>query len=284
MYKCNQCKQPYTPGDSYCDCGNYLGPLSDESSSTPEAPQAPDRESKDAKPEVLYHCDPEQEVEDFPGCGYIGPMPGNICPICGARWAPPVIYQPAAASPPRDGGKASRLEAQEPPAHVDQHTQPDPPRPPRGPASPPGHFTAKSDRVATPRPMAPDPPRSPEQSTDGVPRLIVEGKQTVFYQGHDVSEITFDTDVVSVGCRDIDEGIYPDVDLLRYRRAGDLSLSRRHARFIREGRNYYVEIDSTADSTTFNGRAEVLPQGARRELSVGDRVFFSDSIVIAFRR
>ena len=220
MPDCPDCGAPTTPGEPFClECGGDLSPVAPPAEAA--APEAGPR----------YFCDPDREVEGFAGCGHTGEfLPGNTCPICGARWDEPVTAAeaPSAAGP----GSASEVE----------HTPP--------PAS-------------------------------GGPLLRVAGGQRVLHRGRWISELAFDTDEISVGCRDIHADHYPDLDLLAFRQA-DPYLSRRHARFLREGGHYYLEILTDADSTTLNGPDEVLHRGERRELGPGDRVFFSDSVVVEF--
>jgi hypothetical protein len=114
------------------------------------------------------------------------------------------------------------------------------------------------------------------------PMLIVEGNQTVLYEGRAVSEFPFDVDEFSIGCRDTENGHYPDIDLLKYR-LHDPYLSRKHATFFKEEDKYFIKVLSEADSTGFNNKSDIIEAGERREIKIGDRIFFSDSIVITLK-
>lgn len=200
---------------------------------------------------IQYYCDPSQMVDGWPGCGYIGEFEdGHTCPRDGAYWENPV---PAPSGTPPNAA---------------------PPQPPPGPTpQTPAQPASPEASPESPQPMPPEPG----------PHLVIEGNQTVTWLNKEVGTIPFDTDEISLGCRDTTQGHYPDIDLLRYRR-NDPFLSRRQGRFIREGTKYYIEVYSDAESTTINGTDDIIEHGPdkRRELNIGDRVFLSDSIVIRF--
>jgi pSer/pThr/pTyr-binding forkhead associated (FHA) protein len=193
-----------------------------------------------------YYCDPNQLVEGIKGCGYIGAMAGNICPECGGLWENPI---PASQA----------------------------------------HKTVVTPSQTVPPDLSPDKPV--ETSTPDIhqeptqaacPMLLVEGNQTVLYEGSVVSEIPFDVDELSIGCRDTEQGHYPDIDLLKYR-LHDPYLSRKHATFFKEEDKYFIKVLSEAESTGFNNKLDIIEAGERREIKTGDRIFFSDSIVITLK-
>ncbi len=111
------------------------------------------------------------------------------------------------------------------------------------------------------------------------PKWVIEGNQTVLYEGRAVSEIMFDSDELSVGCRDTEQGHYPDIDLFTYR-AHDPSLSRKHALLFKEDKKYFITVLSQAESTGLNTKTDIIVSGNPRELKIGDRIFFSDAIVM----
>ncbi len=113
-------------------------------------------------------------------------------------------------------------------------------------------------------------------------RLVIEGNQTILYEGRSVSEIAFDVDELSIGCRDTEQEYYPDIDLLKYR-GHDPFISRKHAILFKENDKYFIQIISQAESTGFNNKSDIIAAGERREIQTGDRIFFSDSIVIKLK-
>ncbi len=125
-------------------------------------------------------------------------------------------------------------------------------------------------------------PSEPHIEEEPPLRLVIEGNQTVLYEGHAVSEIPFDVDELSIGCRDTEQGHYPDIDLLKYR-VHDPFLSRKHALFFKEEGKYFIKVLSQAASTGFNSKSDILEAGECREIETGNRLFFSDSIVITLK-
>ena len=113
-------------------------------------------------------------------------------------------------------------------------------------------------------------------------RLVIEGNQTILYEGRSVSEIAFDVDELSIGCRDTEQEYYPDIDLLKYR-GHDPFISRKHAILFKENDKYFIQIISQAESTGFNNKSDIIAAGERREIQTGERIFFSDSIVIKLK-
>ncbi len=265
MAKCpnTECGADYTPGESICmSCGCDLSPVS-----------IPTNGGSASQAGIVYYCDPSQEVDGFPGCGNESEFEGgHTCPACGAYWATPV--RKGAAAPPTASSGAV------------QHQAPPPATAPTSPGTPPPR--AASVPAASPAAAVVPPPSSPPAPAvapkqEASAHMVIEGGQTVFWDGRHAGKIPLNTDEISIGCRDIAEGHYPDVDLMRYRR-NDPYLSRRHARLIRESGRHFLEVLSGAESTTLNGVDDIIQQGHenRHELQPGDRIFFSDSIVMRF--
>jgi pSer/pThr/pTyr-binding forkhead associated (FHA) protein len=138
-----------------------------------------------------------------------------------------------------------------------------------------------------PPPLLDDPPPPPPPPPPGdTPRLVIDGPRAVVSNldaGREVTEIAFDVDQITVGCTDIYESHYPDIDLLMYR-GNDPYISRKHARFLREGNEHFIQVLTDADSTTFNNSEDVITQNERRKLAPGDTVYFSHSLAIRFER
>lgn len=275
MTTCHACGEPFLPGTLRCqNCGTDLSPLA----STGTRPSPPQQTGSPAAAE--RYCDPNLIVHGFEGCGYRGPMLNDLCPMCGNLWAKEDSSSPLAGTPVPDPS-APIPSQQTIPREPDGLPAAAPFSPPTQPRTPPTTpAAAASARVVTP--VAVPPPAR------GVsPRLVVEGSQTVIYnmagQLNHVSEIPFDTDQISIGHRDIENGHFPDIDLVSFRRF-DPHLSRRHAVFLREGGRHFIHVLSPANSTTLNGTDTLLGENQKHELRPGDRIFFSDSIVIRFEQ
>jgi hypothetical protein len=250
MPRCPSCSTDYVVGEFLCpNCHMDLSPI-EISGPT---------ESSEGAVGVQYYCDPSQTIEGFPGCGCLGAFEeeGHKCPDCGAYWENPI--------PASTGASPLQAQAQTPSSTAIQ--------------APPPTLTSAASPVPAPQPTLhlSVPPAAPG------PHLVVEGNQTVTWLNNEVTTIPFDTDEISIGCRDINMGHYPDIDLMRFRR-NDPYLSRRIGSFVRERDRYYIEVLSEAQSTTINGTENLIETGPqhRRELKSGDRVFLSDSIVIRF--
>jgi len=275
MPSCPACGTDYIEGRSLCDyCGHEFAPIAVD-------PIQLDEPSQDGE---IYYCDPSVVIDNFPGCGNSNPFIGGIeCPDCGAVWKPEDLRRPPDTPPPAP----TRDDPPKPPA--DQPPDPDPmpdPTPdsmpdPEPAADPTPEIILQPD--PEPEPVTIEPATPPQSSIDG-PRLVVEGPRAVVSNldgGREVREIAFDVDQITVGCTDIYQSHYPDLDLLMFR-ANDPYLSRRHARFLREGNEYFVEVLTDADSTTFNNSEDVIGQDERRKLTPGDTVYFSHSLAIRY--
>jgi serine/threonine-protein kinase len=72
-----------------------------------------------------------------------------------------------------------------------------------------------------------------------------------------------------LGRWDADNGIFPDVDLDMY--DPESKVSRRHAKIIKDGENYYIE-DLGSTNGTFINRGKRLTPGMRQKLEDGDEI------------
>jgi len=72
-----------------------------------------------------------------------------------------------------------------------------------------------------------------------------------------------------VGRWDADNGIFPDVDLDMY--DPEAKVSRRHAKIIKDGENYYIE-DLGSTNGTFINRGKRLVPRMRQKLEDGDEI------------
>lgn len=150
------------------------------------------------------------------------------------------------------------------------------------PAAAPAPLPLPSDRVRTRFQGGPDSDQPPLADTGATSAacLIVEGGQTVFFDGEMTSTLPLDVDQVLIGRRDPSAGHYPEVDLTHLAQL-DPHISRRHARVIRTRAGYFIEDLCTNDATFLNDRAHVL-NGERHELHDGDRILISDAVAMRF--
>ncbi|MFT5994034.1 MAG: hypothetical protein ACI82G_003045, partial [Bradymonadia bacterium] len=111
--------------------------------------------------------------------------------------------------------------------------------------------------------------------------LIVEGGQTVFFDGRMTAQLRLDVDELLIGRRDPNAGHYPEIDLAHFRHI-DGHISRNHARLLRVNGTWYLEDVCENDATFLNDKNHVL-NGERVTLSEGDRVLISDSVAMVFR-
>ena len=72
-----------------------------------------------------------------------------------------------------------------------------------------------------------------------------------------------------VGRWDADKGVFPDVDLDIY--DPEAKVSRRHAKIVKDGENYYIE-DLGSTNGTFINRGKRLIPGMPRKLEDGDEI------------
>ncbi len=115
-------------------------------------------------------------------------------------------------------------------------------------------------------------------------KLAIEGGIKVLYKEVWVTEIPFENEEITIGVMDPDNNIYPDINLRQYRLdGGDPYISRRHGRFLYSEGKYYIEDICRNNSTSIDKKSEII-NGVKRELSVGTRVFISESLVFRFEK
>jgi serine/threonine-protein kinase len=116
-----------------------------------------------------------------------------------------------------------------------------------------------------PAPVAPPQPSAGgrQPAAAGVARLIIErggriGKEFAVAGGE-----------TNIGRWDADGGIFPDVDLDQD--DPEAKVSRRHARIIREGQQFFIEDLGSTNGTFINRGRRLLP-GNRHPLNNGDEI------------
>ncbi len=111
--------------------------------------------------------------------------------------------------------------------------------------------------------------------------LIVEGGQSVFFDGRMTGQVRLDVDQILIGRRDPSQGHYPDIDLGHFRHI-DGHISRRHARIYRRQGQWFLEDLCDNAATYLNDKGHVL-NGETTPLKDGDQVLVSDSVAMTFR-
>lgn len=157
--------------------------------------------------------------------------------------------------------------------------------PPAGPGRP---MPLPADRVrsrfqgdTTAPPVAEPLVPPPAPAAESTATLVVEGGQSVFFDGEMRTALHLDVDELLIGRRDPVAGHYPEIDLTHLA-ALDPHISRRHARILRARNRWFVEDLCTNSATFLNDRAHVL-NGTRHPLQDGDRIFISDAVAMTFR-
>jgi pSer/pThr/pTyr-binding forkhead associated (FHA) protein len=89
-----------------------------------------------------------------------------------------------------------------------------------------------------------------------------------------------DQEEITVGREDPSSGIFPDVDLTPYG-GEDGGVSRRHARLLHIGGDYFVEDLQSTNYTKLDGQR--LPAHVRERLEDGARLDFG-RVAVIFRR
>lgn len=120
-----------------------------------------------------------------------------------------------------------------------------------------------SGPVPTPVGNGQQTPAKPPQPGMSVARLVIERG------GRLGKEFAVSSGETNIGRWDADGGIFPDVDLDQD--DPEAKVSRRHARIIREGNQFFIEDLGSTNGTFINRGRRLLP-GNRHPLSNGDEI------------
>jgi hypothetical protein len=306
---CPACGAGNVPGEAFCDfCGSPLEAPMPSAEPVPELEPVSSAEELVVTPAPAGQPPAAEAALTCPACGAEIQPDEAFCPNCGASLAqPPIPPEPVAepeaapaeeAAPPTEAAPAPAVEAApaeeaappveaapEPAAEAAPVVAPEAPpaEPPvPEPAAPlicpvcgtevePGDAFCSScgaslKPAAAPAaapaetPAAPVAPAPPPPAPAG-PRLVVAASG---------AEIPLPTkDEILIGREDPVSGIYPDVDLTPHG-GEDGGVSRKHARIVVEGNDYFVEdLDST--NFTFVNKQKIAPR-SRQRLSDGDEI------------
>lgn len=282
---CPGCGAGNVPGEAFCDfCGSPL------EAPVPSAPDAPELEpvSREAELEADVEppapaaeaapAEPAQAVSVCPACGEPVSADEAFCAACGASLAlPPLPPEPVPEvepeAPPPAAEEKAPLPVAEPelPAPPAVEAEPLPPAPVEAPVCPAcGEEVEAGDAFCSAcgyaLKAAPATPPVPEDVTappEAGPRLVIvdSGAEIPLPAGAEIL----------VGREDPVSGVYPDVDLTPHG-GEEGGVSRRHARIIVEGGNYFVyDLDST--NFTFVNKQKLAPK-TRQPVGDGDEIRF----------
>ncbi len=276
LYQCPSCSVPVHPGETIClECGTELAVTVDVD--LEDAVSASEEVAGVAAPGEAAPAPGPADATICLECGErVSPDPNGLCPICGFDFDAPTMVRDAdyhgaaATSQPAHSVDYRRF------AGAADNNAPEAPvaRGAAMPAAPAAVGTTSSEATAQAGIQL-------SISAPASPSLYVDGGQAVFFDGRMTSVIPLDVDQLQIGRRDPEVGHYPEVDLAHYRHV-DPHLSRRHARVVREGSEWFVEDLCANDATWLNDRAHVLNR-ERARLGEGDRIIISDSIAFVFR-
>lgn len=285
---CPACGAGNVPGEAFCDyCGSPMEPPVPTVEEVPELEAvSSEAELEEAPAEVEEPAPPEAaQAEEKPTCPACKAevLPGEaFCANCGASLAkPPIPPEPVPeAEPAADvepaAEEAPALEAApEAPVVAEPVEEAAPAAPAPAPVCPACGteieagdafcsacgFALREAPAPTPVAEAPAPP--PPAPAPAGPRLVVvvSGAEIPLPAGEEIL----------IGREDPVSGVYPDVDMTPHE-GEEGGISRRHARLIMEGGNYFVEdLDST--NFTFVNKQKVAPK-TRQAVNDGDEIRF----------
>ena len=261
---CPNCGASVIPGEAFCDnCGAALD-------------QVPSQPAGKTGTQVIGESPPpppppSQGVYQAPPAGPAGAV---TCPQCGT--------QLPAGSAFCDNCGASLGDAATPPPVQAPYPAPSTPSPSQAPYPTPS--TPPPSQAPYPTPGTPPPPPGPYQAPDVAPggvasptpaRLVVQKSNVTlpFPQGQ--------TELI-VGREDPVSGHFADIDLTDH--GGDEGgVSRKHARFIFQNGQWYLEDMNSVNGTWINPRAtrEKLQSGQPQPLNNGDELRFG-RVVLTF--
>jgi len=280
--RCPSCAARVPAGETICmDCGTELVIATDDAPAAAPEPAAPARPVAPVVPEPVA-------AVPCPDCGERVRSDANgLCPVCGHDFAAPVEIDEAEffREPPSLDEARRAATGAAPSARAASQTRE------------PSARSSSSAASASPSPSA-QPRRSAPLPADRVRTrfrggtgaqlaveeagwLVVEGGQSVFFEGRMVDRLRLDVDELLIGRRDPSVGHYPDIDLTHFVHI-DRHISRRHARVLRVDGRWFIEDLCDNDATWLNDRAHALNRD-RAELTDGDRILVSDSIAMVFR-
>ncbi len=292
---CPACGAGNVPGEAFCDfCGSPLEAPVPTTEVVPELEPVASEAELEVTPAVLEEAPPVEAVPAEPA-----PAEKPTCPACGAEVLPGEAFcadcGASLAEPPIPPELVAEVEPEPavPVEAVAEPAEPEVPEPvpaaePAAVAEPAVELAPVAEVAAPPAPACPacgvevepgdafcsvcgfaleaGPAPAPEAApalpaAPAGPRLVVvaSGAEIPLPQG----------DEIFVGREDPVSGVYPDVDLTPHG-GEEGGVSRRHARLIVEGSNYFVEdLDST--NFTFVNKQKLTPK-TRQPLGDGDEL------------
>ena len=287
---CPACGAGNVPGEAFCDyCGSPLEaplPTAEAEAVVEEAVPAEIEAEAEAVPEAAEEAPASTEAEGLvcPACG-AAVQPGEaFCPACGASLAQAPLPPEAVSEAEIEAAveevveaeaevvaaveEATEVEEAEPEAAVEEAA------PVAGPLTCPacGAEVEEGDAFcsacgyalqAAPAPAvaAVEEEAVPSAPPAAGPRLVVSdsGAEIPLPAG----------DEILIGREDPVSGIFPEIDLTPHG-GEDAGVSRRHARLIVEGGDYFVEdLDST--NFTFVNKQKLAPR-TRQQVGDGDEI------------
>lgn len=302
MTRCPSCNASVHAGETICEeCGTELVIVVPVAGTSP----APAAQALDSAPSGV----PVEDVQPCPDCGSRVVVDVNgSCPVCGFDFESPTrideasFFRPEPAAspilpPPRTLRDAnSHAEHTPTVARSSLPTQPvssfaaaapapgdrvlatpssgTPPRPSEATS------TVVEDALPGDRRRRFGPPSGEFLAVSGTATLVVEGGQTVFYDGRMTERILLDVDQLVIGRRDPTVGHYPEIDLTHLRHL-DGHLSRRHARVFRHEGRWWIQDLAQNDATFVNDHAHGL-NGEAVPLQDGDRVLVGAALVLRY--